>query len=322
MRHRGLLRLFVRRLVALAVILLVLSFGVFTLLYVAPGDTERLLLGAHPATPEAITAVRARYHLDQPFLVQYGIWLKGAVTLDFGRSVRSSVPVSSEIGTRIGVTALLGLYASLIAVCIGVPLGMLAAFRHRKVTDRLVVGASVVGVSAPAFISGIFLLYVFAVSFDWFPVSGQGSGFADRLWHFTLPAAALALSAMALIVKLTRAGMIRALEQDYVAFARARGLSWSRVATRYALRNALVPVITAGGLIVGYTLTGAVLIESTFSLPGLGSLLIDAVNFKDVPVVQAVALTFATIIVIVNLATDLLYRAVDPRIRLGEASDE
>jgi peptide/nickel transport system permease protein len=236
--------------------------------------------------------------------------------------VRSSVPVSSEIGSRIGVTALLGLYASLIAVCVGVPLGMLSAFRHRRLVDRVVVGVSVVGVSAPAFISGIFLLYVFAVSFGWFPVSGQGTGFVDRLWHFTLPAAALALSALALIVKLTRAGMVRALEQDYVAFARARGLSWSRVATRYALRNALVPVVTAGGLIVGYTLTGAVLVESTFSLPGLGSLLIDAVNFKDVPVVQAIALTFATIIVIVNLATDLLYRAVDPRIRFGSTSDE
>jgi peptide/nickel transport system permease protein len=182
-----------------------------------------------------------------------------------------------------------------------------------------VVGLSVVGVSAPAFATGIFLLYVFAVVLGWFPVFGQGSGFADRVWHLTLPAIALALTGMALVLRLTRAGMIGALEQDYVAFARARGLPAREVIVSYAFRNALVPVVTAGGLILGIMLTGAVLVEVTFALPGLGSLLVTSVSFGDVPMVQGLAMLTAIVIVLVNLLTDVLYLFVDPRIRYGPA---
>jgi peptide/nickel transport system permease protein len=312
--------LIARRLLALGVLLIIISFGVFSLLYLAPGSAEQILLGPKPQTPETLRAIREQYHLNDPFLTQYWIWLRDALHFDFGRSIRTNEVVTAEIRARIGIDLFLGIYGFLLAMLVGVPLGVLAALKRRTSVDRGVVGLSVVGVSAPAFASGLFLLYMFAVVFAWFPAFGPGSGFTDRLSHLTLPAIALALTAMALVVKLTRAAMITALDQDYVAFARARGLPAFQVTVFYALRNALVPIVTAGGLILGYMLTGAILVEVTFALPGVGSLLIDAVNFKDVPIVQAIAIIAAATIVFVNLLTDIVYLLIDPRIRYGRTS--
>jgi peptide/nickel transport system permease protein len=305
----------VRRLLALVLLLLLISFGVFSLLYAAPGSVEQVLLGTRPSNPQTIEAIREEYNLDDPFLTQYATWLKGAVVLDFGRSIRTSEPVLQGIRDRMGLTLFLGIFGFLIALVVGVLLGVLAAVKKRGFLDRGVVGLSVVGVSAPAFATGIFLLYIFAVVLGWFPAFGQGDGFTDRVWHLTLPAIALALTAMALILKLTRTAMIVALDQDYVAFARARGIPQRRVLFTYAFRNALVPVVTAAGLILGYMLTGAVLVEVTFALPGVGSLLVDSVAFKDVPMVQGVTMVVAFVIIIVNLLTDILYLFIDPRIR-------
>lgn len=309
-----------RRLAALALLLLIISFFVFTLLYLAPGSPEQMFLGDRPSSPETIEAIKEQYHLNDPFIVQYGRWASGAVRLDFGNSIRTNEPVLSGILDRAGLTFFLGGFAFLIAMGLGVPLGVIAAVKRQKVVDRAVVGLSVIGVSAPAFATGIFLLYVFAVVLGWFPVFGQGSGFVDRLWHLTLPAIALALTGMALVLKLTRAGMIGALEQDFVAFARARGLPARKVLFFYAFRNALVPVVTAGGLILGLMLTGAVLVEVTFALPGVGSLLVTSVSFGDIPMVQGLAMLVAIVIVLVNLLTDILYLFIDPRIRFGRAA--
>jgi peptide/nickel transport system permease protein len=317
---RSLTFLIGRRLVAMVVLLLIISFGVFTLLYLAPGSVEQILLGTKPATPQTLAAIRAQYHLDDPFLTQYWIWLKNALHGDFGTSIRTSEPVASGIESRMGLTLFLGGYAFVLVMLTGVPLGVLAATKKRSAIDRGVVGLGVVGVSAPAFATGIFLLYIFAVRLAWFPAYGQGSGFTDQIWHLTLPALALALTAMALVLKLTRAAMITALDQDYVAFARARGIPAGRVLVFYGLRNALIPVVTAAGLILGYLLTGAVLVEVTFALPGIGSLLVDSVNFKDVPMVQGVAMTVAVVIILVNLLTDILYLFIDPRVRFGRAA--
>jgi peptide/nickel transport system permease protein len=175
-----------------------------------------------------------------------------------------------------------------------------------------------VGVSAPAFATGILLLYVFAVELGWFPVFGEGSGVVDRLHHLALPALALALTGMGLVLKLTRTAVIGSLDQDYVTFARARGISNQRVLIAYALRNALVPIITAAGLLLAYMLAGTVLVEVTFALPGLGSLLIDSVRTLDVPMVQALAILIATLVVVVNLVADIVYVAVDPRISFAK----
>jgi peptide/nickel transport system permease protein len=319
--NRGWLALFIaRRLAALVLLLLIISFFVFALLYLAPGSPEQMLIGDRPSSPETIQAIKEQYHLSDPFIVQYGRWLNGAVRLDFGNSIRTNEPVLSGILDRAGLTFFLGGFAFLIAMGLGVPLGVLAAMKRQRAIDRGVVGLSVIGVSAPAFATGILLLYVFAVVLGWFPVFGQGSGFADRLWHLTLPAIALALTGMALVLKLTRAGMIGALEQDFVAFARARGLPARKVLLSYAFRNALVPIVTAGGLILGLMLSGAVLVEVTFALPGVGSLLVTSVTFGDIPMVQGLAMLIAIVIVLVNLLTDVIYLFVDPRIRFGRAA--
>lgn len=311
------LRFIVRRLLVLPLLLLIISLGIFSLLYLAPGSVEQALVGARPASPELLAAIRHEYRLDQPFYIQYWEWLKNAVQLNFGTSIQTGESVTAVIIRRMTITLFLGVYGFIVAMVCGVLLGVAAAVRRRRATDRWVSGLSVVAASAPSFASGLLLLYVFAIFLGWFPVYGEGSGFVDRFWHLTLPALALALSGMALVVKLTRTAMITSLEQDNVAFARARGLSATDILFKYALRNALIPVITAGGLLLGYMLTGAVLIEVTFALPGVGSLLVDSVSYKDVPVVQGIAMIAATIIVVVNLATDLLYLVVDPRVRLG-----
>jgi peptide/nickel transport system permease protein len=317
MNARSLVVFVVRRLAVLPLLLLAISFGVFSLTYLAPGSPEAALLGGRSATPEALAAIRAQYGLDKPFLEQYTTWLGNAIQLDFGRSIRSGEPVVDAIQRRANVTIFLTLYAFTITALLGIPLGVLAAVRKRSLADRAIVAGSVIGVSAPAFATGIILLYLFAIVLGWFPVFGQGEGWIDQLWHYALPALTLALTVMALIVKLTRTATIEALDQDYVTFARARGISGSRVLTSYALRNALVPVITASGIVLGYMLTGAVLVEVTFALPGIGSLLVQSAAFQDVPTIQGIAMLIAVMIVLVNLVTDVLYAVVDPRIRFG-----
>ena len=310
----------IQRVAVLIALLVLISFVVFLLLYLAPGDTAQVLLGPKPQSPAALAAVRAQYHLDEPLLVQFWLWLKGALHGDLGRSIRTNERIATIIAGRVGIDVFLGFYAFLIAMVVGVPLGILAAVKRRAGVDRLIVGVSVMGVSAPPFASGLLLLYLFVVYLHWFPAFGAGHGFPDRLVHLTLPAVALALTAMALVVKLTRAGMVNALDQDYVVFARARGLPQRRVLLAYAFRNALVPVVTSAGLILGYLLTGGILVEVAFSLPGVGALMIDAVSNKDMPVVQGIALVIATIVILANLGIDILYLIIDPRIRLRAAA--
>ncbi len=319
MRSGGMGRYVAGRLLLAIPLLIVITFAVFALIHIAPGTPERALLGARQASPETIAAIREQWNLDEPFLLQYFLWLKAVVTGDIGRSIQSSEAVTAAIGRRIGLTVFLGLYATLIALLVGIPLGMWAALRRGSMTDRTVVGVSVLGVSAPTFAVGLLFLYLFGVVLDWFPVFGAGEGFWDRAYHLTLPALALALALLALIVKITRAAMIDELDQDYVAFARSRGLSQRRIMGRYVLRNSLIPVVTATGLIVVGLFGGAVLIEATFGLPGLGTLLVESVLTRDIPVVQALVLLTAVFVIVVNLGLDVLYTVIDPRIRFGSA---
>jgi peptide/nickel transport system permease protein len=320
MRTRQVSVFLVRRILALVILLLLISFLVFGLLYLAPGNAIQVLLGTHPSSPAIIAALKAKYHLNDSFIGQYLLWLKGAVHLNLGISIQTGQTVTSLIASRIGLTIFLGIYAFLISVLLGVPAGVIAAMRNRSVADRAIVGVSLLGVSVPAFVSGIFLLYLLAIDVGWFPVYGPGGGFVDRLWHLTLPAFALAFGVMALILKLTRASMITVLEQDYIAFAQARGVGPVRVITRYALRNALGPIITAGGLILGVVITGAVLVEQVFALPGIGTLLITSVEAKDVPVVQGFTLLAAAILIAANFLIDLCYLFIDPRITAGRGA--
>ncbi|WFU06791.1 ABC transporter permease (plasmid) [Rhizobium sp. CB3171] len=306
-----------RRIAVVVPLLLVISFGCFALVHIAPGDPVRSLIGAHASDPVALAAIRAHYHLDDPFLVQYWKWLSQVVRGDLGVSIQGNQAVTSVIADRLGVTVFLSLMSIVLVLGFGILLGAVAAFHHDTWLDRLVVAFGIFGVSAPTFVTGIFLLYVFGVMLHWFPIFGPGSGFLDRAWHLTLPAFALAISVMAIVVKITRAAMIEELSRDYVMFARARGLSSRRILFAYVLRNSLIPVVTAAGLIVVGIVAGAIYVEVTFSLPGLGALAIDAILKRDIPTIQGTTLLFSAFVVLTNLVVDVIYALIDPRIHFG-----
>ncbi len=313
----GIGRLILARLAIAVPLLLIISFGVFSLVHLAPGDPVRALLGTRPSDPATLAALRERYHLDDPLLVQYGKWLWQVLQGDLGRSINGNRLVLSSIKERAGVTILLSLISTAMVLVFGILLGMAAAFRRGSRLDRFVVMFGVFGISSPAFVTGIFLLYFFGVVLGWFPTFGAGREFTDRIWHLTLPSLALALSVMAIVVKITRASMIEVLDRDYVIFARARGLGAPRIILAYVLRNALIPVVTAAGIIVVGLLANAIYVEVTFALPGLGSLTVDAVQKRDIPLIQGTTLVFACFVVIVNLTIDIIYTLIDPRIRFG-----
>jgi peptide/nickel transport system permease protein len=310
-----LIRFVLWRLAVAVPLLLIISFGVFALVHLAPGDPVRALLGTRPSDPETLATLRERYHLNDPFLVQYGKWLWQVLQGDLGRSINGNRRVTSAIAERANVTIVLSLISTAIVLAAGVSLGVAAARRRGSRLDRAAVIFGVFGISSPAFVTGIFLLYVFGVVLGWFPTFGPGRGFLDRLWHLALPAVALALSVMAIVVKITRAAMIEELEKDYITFARARGISARRITYSYVLRNALIPVVTAAGIIVVGLLANAIYVEVTFALPGLGSLIVDAVQKRDIPLIQGTTLVFACFVVLVNLVVDVIYALIDPRIR-------
>ena len=311
------LRYILRRLAGAAVVFTLLSFLVFSLLYLVPGDPVKILVGTRRLTPEVRQAVTARYGLDEPLVVRYWHWLTHALTGDFGDSVRSATPVTDVLASRVSLTAWLTIGAFILAVAVGIPLGIAAARRRVSWVDRTIVGWSVVGVSAPGFALGLVLLYVFGLMLGWFPVFGEGSGLADTLWHLALPSIALATGIGAMLVRITRAAVGAELSQDYVTFARSRGVPSRRITAMY-VRGAALPIITSAGLILGTLFGSTVLVEEAFSLPGLGQLLADSITYKDVPVVQAIALLVAFVIIGVTLIVDVAAFAVDPRQTIGE----
>lgn len=307
-----------RRLVGMLAILLVVSFLVFSLLSLAPGDPAIILLGGPSrATPEAIAQVRATYHLDEPLLAQYWYWLQGVLRFDFGRSISSQLPVTEALGERFPITVALAVYSFIITVVIAIPLGLAAGIRRGTRLDRSVTAVSLIGFAAPVFALAVFLIYVFAVQLGWFPVYGAGKGIVDRIYHLTLPAIALAIGQIAIIARQTRAATMDVATQDYVTFARVRGVSVQKIWGGYVLRNAALPVITISGLVLAFSLTGAVLVEQAFALPGMGTLLVAAVSVLDIPVVQAITLLTAFVILSFNLIIDVTYFALDPRLRRG-----
>jgi peptide/nickel transport system permease protein len=316
---RGSLGRFVAvRLAATLVLLVVLSFTVFALLYLTPGDPARNLVGPRNVTPELLASIRQQFHLDEPLLAQYGHWLGAFVQGDFGVSIRSDTPVGTLLASRAALTFQLAAMAFVLTVVVAVPLGIATARRAGSAFDSLVSVGAIAGIGAPTYAVGLLLLYVFGVFFDVFPVYGSGDGGWDRLWHLALPAITLASGIGALVFKLTRTAVLAELGQDYVAFARSRGLPERRI-RRMVLRNAMIPVGTSLGLVFAFLFGGTILVEVTFALPGIGSLLAGSVTFKDVPVVQSITLLTATVIAMSALAVDVMYYLVDPRVRRREA---
>ncbi len=308
-----------RRIVALIAILLVTSFLVFAGLHLAPGSPESFLLQGKTVSPDTIASIRAQYHLDDPFLVQYVRWLSGVVRGDFGRSLVFRQDVAGLVWSRVPTTLFLAAYAAVLILTVGLTLGAIAALKRGWADSTILIGTTVAA-ATPSFVAAIALISVFAVRLGWLPAFGAGEGTLGRIEHLTMPAVALALSYLALVARVTRSAMIEELGREHVETARVRGVPESAILRRHVFRNALAPIATIAGIVVAGLLTAAVVVESAFGLNGLGSLLVQSVNVKDFPVVQAIALLLVAVFVVTNLIVDLLYGVIDPRVRLGEGA--
>jgi peptide/nickel transport system permease protein len=303
-----------RRLLGLVITLLIASFVIFSLLYIAPGNPLTTLLGSRGASPERIAALEAQYHLDEPFLARYWHWITDALQGDLGRSIVFNQPVAHLIEGRITTTVILVGLAGVLIMVGGVLAGTLAAMRPGRVDGGIMAGATL-GLATPAFVIGVALIGVFAVNLGWFPAFGAGSGPLDRLWHLTLPALTLAFGGAAYTARITRSAVRTELGREHVETARSRGLPERAIVRRHVLRNALIPITTVAGLTIAALIAGTVVVENVFALDGLGSMLVRSILQKDFAIVQAVVLILVATFVVVNTIVDLLYTAIDPRLR-------
>jgi peptide/nickel transport system permease protein len=333
------LRFVVRRLLLLVPILIGLSILVFAWIRALPGTPAESLLGEH-ATPQAVQQIRHQYGLDDPIYVQYGRYVQTLVSLNFGTSIATQRPVTYEIRHRFPATVELALGAMVFAILLGIPLGFFAAKRHGSLFDHVSLVGSLIGISIPIFFLGLILKYVFAVRLGWLPSIGREDvlaqrahptnfyfldailardprAFWDALQHLILPAVTLGSIPLAIVARITRAAVLDVQNEDYVRTARAKGLSPAAVDGRHVMRNALLPVATIIGLQTGLLLSGAVLTETIFAWPGIGSWLKEAIFNRDYPVLQGGILFVAIVFVVVNLIVDISYALINPRIRLS-----
>jgi peptide/nickel transport system permease protein len=306
-----------RRILATIPVMAVVALFVFSLLYIAPGDPAAVIAGDQ-ATPEDVEKIRQSLGLDRAFLVRFGEWVWQIVRLDLGTSIFTGLPVSQLIAQRIEPTLSLMTVTLLLAVSIAVPMGVLAAWKAGTLIDRTIMAFAVFGFSVPVFVVGYILAYIFALELDWLPVQGYApitDGVLPWFQSLILPAIALGCVYVALIARITRATMLEVLQQDYVRTARAKGVDDRRVLFVHALKNAAVPIVTVIGVGVALLIGGAVVTESVFAIPGVGRLTVDAILRRDYPVIQGLVLLFSFVYVAVNLAVDIVYTLVDPRIR-------
>jgi peptide/nickel transport system permease protein len=301
--------LVLRRLVQAALILLGVAAITFVLLYALPADPARMIAG-RSATAQTVANIRRELGLDQPLLTQFWTYLGNLLTADLGRSYAQKTDVWTLIAARLPATLTLMLAGIAVEVLLGVVLGTIAALRRGSPVDRVVMMASFVGVSAPQFVVALLLLYVFAVTLGWFPMSGYGS-----LAHVVLPAVTLGVLGAGWYARMVRSAMIDVLNQDYVRTARAKGLSARRIIFRHALPNAILPIIAMIGIDIGQFMGGVVVVEAVYGWPGIGQLAWQAIQQVDIPIIMGVTLTSALAIVIGNLAADLIAPIIDPRIR-------
>jgi peptide/nickel transport system permease protein len=330
-------RYIARRAIALLPILLGVSAAAFLMIHLLPGDPATVYVGDH-ATPGSVERVQHEFGLDKPLPVQYGIYLWNALRGNFGQSLDSHREVLDEFGPRFPATIELTIGAITVALCLGVPIGILSAAKPNSIFDRLGMFVALAGVSIPVFWLGLMLIYIFSVYVHALPTSGQlgvnislvpvtridildglltgnWAAAGDALRHLILPSVTVGSIPTAIIARMTRASMLDALHQDYIRTARAKGLTGSAVVVGHGLRNALLPVVTVIGLQFGSFLTGAILTETIFSWPGVGRFMYDSILFRDYPVILAGILLFSLLFVLVNLIVDVLYAFLDPRIR-------
>ncbi len=297
-----------RRLWQMIPILFGVSLGAFVFNHAIPGDPARLLAGPDPSAAD-IEAVRVQLGLNHPLPVQFLYFVRNALTGNFGRSYRSREPVSRVLATHFGPTLLLSLVSIVLATIMGLGVGIVQAVRLNSIADYVSTVASVAGISTPGFFLGLLLIYLFAVDIHWFPTGGLAGARS-----LVLPAVTLAAASAAQIARFARSSLLEVVGEDYVRTARAKGVGEQRVLLRHALRNALIPVITVIGLQFGFLLGGSIVVETVFSWPGLGWLLIQSISFRDYPILTAEILLFSLEFLTINLIIDLLYAALDPRV--------
>ncbi len=314
-------RYIARRLLAMIPLLLGISFIVFSLLNILPGDPVSIMLSSNPhITPDAetIAQLRAQYGLDKPLMTQYMIFLRNLFKGDLGTSVYTQQPVVTAIAERMPATIQLALAALIISTAIAIPLGVISAVRQYSWVDHLCLVGSLIGISMPSFWLGLLLMLVFSLKLRWLPLSGMGyfyNGLGDVLRHLVMPATTLGFGMAALLARVTRSSMLEVLGQDFIRTARAKGLHEKMVVYRHALRNAFIPILTVSGMQFGYLLGGSVIIETIFSWPGIGRLAVNAIMNRDLAVVQGTVLVFTLLFILINLVVDILYAAIDPRIQ-------
>jgi len=305
-----------RRLVQLVPVVFGITLVLFFMLRLLPGDPASAMLGER-ATDEAVARLNHHLGLDKPIYIQYGYFLRSLATLDLGTSIKYKVPVSSLLFHRLQISlSVVGV--TLVLTClISLPLGILAALKKNSIIDNIVRSTFMVLMLMPSFWVGILLIIFFSVKLGLFPVSGYGSGALDHLHHLFLPSLTIALGLAPILIRTLRSSILEAMDADYVKTARAKGLRERNVVTAHVLRNALIPSMTLLGLSIGGLMGGTVILEKVFALPGAGALLIDSISARDYPVVQAATMIFAAMVILVNLATDICYSFLDPRVRFS-----
>ena len=307
-------RYIARRLVQLVPVVFGITLVLFVMLRLIPGDPASVMLGDR-ATDEAVVRLNHELGLDQPIYIQYIYFLRQLATLNLGTSIRFQIPVARLLGERL-LVSLSVVGVTLVLTCaIALPLGILAALKKDSLLDNMVRSVFMVMMLMPSFWVGILLIIFFSIELGLFPVSGFGTTPLDHLWHLFLPALTIALGITPVLVRTLRASILEALSSDYVKTARSKGLRERSVIMAHVLRNALIPATTLLGLSIGALMGGTVILEKVFALPGAGALLIDSISARDYPVVQAATLIFATLVILVNLATDVVYSFLDPRVR-------
>ena len=305
----------IRRILGTIPVLLFVSFVTFGLVRLAPGDPVTIVLGGRKVDPATAAALREQFGLTGDPLSQYVAWLGRAVQGDLGESYRLRQDVVDLITERLPITLELVALSMLMALAIALPLGILQAKKRDSLFDYLGSLFALIGLSIPVYFAAMLGVLVFAVWLRWLPAFGSGEDVLDRFRHLLLPAAALALGTIALTSRMTRSSMLEVLSTDFIEAARAKGLPERTILTKHAFRNALIPVLTVASLQVGFLLVGAVLVETTLGLGGIGSLITDAIQNRDYPVIQASVLLLTIAFTLINLCTDLLYAVIDPRIR-------
>jgi peptide/nickel transport system permease protein len=306
-----------RRLLATIPVMIVVAVFVFFLLRLAPGDPAALIAGDY-ATSADIENIREKLGLSRPVLEQFALWVGRLARGDLGQSIFSNMPVTTLVAQRLEPTLMLSLATLIVAVSLAVPLGVLAAWKAKSLLDRVVMGFSVMGFAVPVFLSAYVLIWVFAIELRWLPVQGYkplSAGLWPCIESLILPAIALGTAYMALIARITRASMLEVLSQDYIRTANSKGLATDRVLLLHALKNAAVPIVTVIGIGIAALISGVVITETVFNIPGLGRLVVDAVLKRDYPIVQGLILLFSLVYVLINLLIDISYAFLDPRIR-------